>query len=236
VEQAGMKADVLARLPTAVILDLDETVLDNTVFQARLLHDRAVYNAQNWGDWVMAGEAEALPGAREFIAAARRLGHTVFFITNPRLQDPGATATDPCPAKTATMRNLVELGIDAAPDPAHMLVRNERPEWNTGTKTHRRAFIAANYRIVALVGDDLGDFVDTEACSRATANGSSRASARAGSCCRIPSTVPGSAPTTRSRKNSPGCTSARRCSNCRAVVPGKAATKCASAAGTSSTS
>ena len=161
VEQAGMSADALARLPTAVILDLDETVLDNTVFQARLLHDRAVYNPQNWGDWVMAAEAEALPGSREFIAAARRLGHTVFFITNRDCKIPAPTATDPCPAKTATMRNLVELGIDAAPDPTRMLVRNERPEWNTGTKTHRRAFIAANYRIVALVGDDLGDFVDT---------------------------------------------------------------------------
>jgi 5'-nucleotidase (lipoprotein e(P4) family) len=161
VEQAGVKADVLARLPTAVILDLDETVLDNTVFQARLLHDRAVYNAQNWGDWVMAAEAEALPGSREFIAAARRLGHTVFFITNRDCKIPAPTATDPCPAKTATMRNLVELGIDAAPDPSHMLVRNERPEWNVGAKTMRRAFIAANYRIVALVGDDLGDFVDT---------------------------------------------------------------------------
>lgn len=161
VEQAGMNAEALARLPTAVILDLDETVLDNTVFQARLLHDRAVYNAQNWGDWVMAAEAEALPGSREFIAAARRLGHTVFFITNRDCKIPAPTATDPCPAKTATMRNLVELGIDAAPDPAHMLMRNERSEWNAGAKTLRRAFIAANYRIVALVGDDLGDFVDT---------------------------------------------------------------------------
>src|SRR3954466_4207505 len=81
-EQAGVPADELARLPTAVVLDLDETVLDNTVYQARLLRDRAVYNPQNWGDWVMAAEAEALPGAREFIATARRLGHTVFYITN----------------------------------------------------------------------------------------------------------------------------------------------------------
>jgi 5'-nucleotidase (lipoprotein e(P4) family) len=160
IEQAGIAPAALARLPTAVILDLDETVLDNSVFQARLLRDRAVYNPQNWGEWVMAAEAGALPGAREFIAAARRLGHTVFFITNRDCKIPAPTATDPCPAKTATMRNLVALGIDPAPDPAHTLVRNERSEWNTGTKTHRRASIATHYRIVALVGDDLGDFVD----------------------------------------------------------------------------
>jgi 5'-nucleotidase (lipoprotein e(P4) family) len=160
VEQADVPDEQLARLPTAVVLDLDETVLDNTVYQARLIHDHAAYNPQNWGDWVTAAEAEALPGAREFIAAARRLGHTVFYITNRDCNIPAPTATDPCPAKTATLRNLVALGIDPAPDPAHLLVRNEHPDWNTGTKTHRRAFIAANYRIVALVGDDLGDLVD----------------------------------------------------------------------------
>jgi 5'-nucleotidase (lipoprotein e(P4) family) len=162
VEQSGVPADALARLPTAVVLDLDETVLDNTVYQARLLRDGAVYNAKSWGDWVGAGEAEAVPGAREFIARARTLGHTVFYITNRDCTTPAPTATDPCPAKTATMRNLVALGIDPAPDPAHMLLRGERPEWNTGVKTHRRAFIAANYRIVALVGDDLGDFVEPQ--------------------------------------------------------------------------
>ncbi|HTU67105.1 MAG TPA: HAD family acid phosphatase [Steroidobacteraceae bacterium] len=160
VEQAGVPADQLARLPTAVVLDLDETVLDNTVYQARLLHDRAAFSNDTWATWVMAAQAEAMPGAREFIATARRLGHTVFYITNRDCKVPAPTPTDACPAKTATMKNLVALGIDPAPDPARMLVRNERPEWNTGAKTARRAFIAANYRIVALVGDDLGDVVD----------------------------------------------------------------------------
>jgi 5'-nucleotidase (lipoprotein e(P4) family) len=161
-EQSGASTETLARLPTAVILDLDETVLDNTAFQARLLRDRITYNAKNWGEWVGAGEAQAVPGAREYIAKARALGHTVFYITNRDCMTPPATAADPCPAKTATMRNLVALGIDPVPDPQRMLLRGERPEWGTGAKTHRRATIAANYRIVALVGDDLGDFVDPQ--------------------------------------------------------------------------
>jgi 5'-nucleotidase (lipoprotein e(P4) family) len=159
-EQASLPAETLARMPTAVVLDLDETVLDNTTYQARLIHERATYNPQSWGEWVSAGEAEAVPGAREFIAAARRLGHTVFYITNRDCKIPAPTPTDPCPAKTATTRNLIALGIDPKPDPERLLLRGERPEWNGGTKTNRRAFIAANYRIVALVGDDLGDFVD----------------------------------------------------------------------------
>ena len=161
-ERANFSAETLARLPTAVVLDLDETVLDNTVYQARLLRDRAVYNAATWGVWVGAGKAEAVPGAREFIAKARLLGHTVFYITNRDCSTPPPTATDPCPAKTATAANLVALGIDPAPDPQRMLLRGERPDWNNSNKSARRAFIAANYRIVALVGDDLGDFVDPQ--------------------------------------------------------------------------
>ena len=159
-EQQGVAPEVLARMPTAVVLDLDETVLDNTVYQARLLRDRAEYDARSWGEWVGAGQADAVPGAREFIAAARKLGHTVFYVSNRDCAVPPPTATDPCPAKTATMRNLVALGIEPAPDPARMLLRGERPEWNNSLKSVRREFIAANYRIVALVGDDLGDFVD----------------------------------------------------------------------------
>jgi 5'-nucleotidase (lipoprotein e(P4) family) len=160
VEQKDVAPEVLARMPTAVIMDLDETVLDNTVYQARLLRDGTLYNAKSWGEWVGAGEAEAVPGAREYIAAARKLGHTVFFITNRDCTAPPPTAQDPCPAETATMRNLVALGIDKAPDPDHLLLRKEKPDWNTGIKTQRRAFIAQKYRIIALVGDDLGDFVD----------------------------------------------------------------------------
>jgi 5'-nucleotidase (lipoprotein e(P4) family) len=160
VEQQNVPADVLARMPTAVVLDLDETVLDNTVYQARLLRDRKNHDSRSWGEWVGAGEAEAIPGAREFIATARKLGHAVFFLSNRDCTAPPPTATDPCPAETATMKNLVSLGIDTAPDPEHLLLRKERPDWNTGVKTHRRAFVAQKYRIVALVGDDLGDFVD----------------------------------------------------------------------------
>ena len=157
-EQAEVADDVLSRLPTAVVLDLDETVLDNSVFQARLIQKRAIYTPKAWGEWVMEARASAVPGAREFIAAARKLGHTVFYVSNRDCNTPAATATDACPAKTATMRNLVALGIDPVADPQRMLLRGEKPEW--AHKSARRAHIAANYRIVAMIGDDIGDFVD----------------------------------------------------------------------------
>src|SRR5690349_7756097 len=98
-EQLDAPAEQLARLPTAVVLDLDETVLDNTVYQARLIRDHTTYTAKTWGEWVAAGQAEAVPGARDFIAAARRLGHTVFYVSNRDCSAPPATAADSCPAK-----------------------------------------------------------------------------------------------------------------------------------------
>ena len=160
VEQKDVPADVLARMPTAVVMDLDETVLDNTVYQARLLRDGTSYEPVGWGKWVMEGDADAVPGAREYIAAARKLGHTVFFLSNRDCTMPAGTPDDPCPAKTATMKNLVTLGIDTSPDPDHLLLRRERPDWSTSAKAARRALIASKYHIVALVGDDLGDFID----------------------------------------------------------------------------
>jgi acid phosphatase len=159
VEQSTLTPEALAKLPTAVVLDIDETVLDNSVYQARLIRNRGEYNTATWGEWVRAGEAELVPGARDFISAARKLGHTVFYISNRDCTTPAATPADKCPAKTATLRNLVALGVESSPDPDRLLLRAERPEWVSG-KTTRRAFIGANYRIVALVGDDLGDFID----------------------------------------------------------------------------
>lgn len=156
-EQADVPPEKLARLPTAVILDLDETVLDNSIYQARLIRDHAQYGDDTWGEWVMTAQAGAVPGAREFIAAARRLGHTVFYVSNRDCKTPKGDATDPCPAKTASMRNLVLLGIEPGAHPERMLLRGEKPEWHA--KAARRKFIGESYRIIAMVGDDLNDFV-----------------------------------------------------------------------------
>ena len=160
---ANVADEVLARLPTAVVLDLDETVLDNTVYQARLLRDGTSYNAKTWGEWVGAAEAEAVPGARQFIARARALGHTVFYITNRDCTTPAPTADRSLPgenrhhAQPGGARHRSRAG-SGAPVAARRAPRMEPP----AARRNRRAFIAANYRIVALVGDDLGDFVDPQ--------------------------------------------------------------------------
>jgi len=156
-EQAAMDPARLASLPTAVIVDLDETVLDNSYAQARLVANHCDYDDGPWNDWMKEAAAPAVPGAVEFLRAAAAAGHRVFYVTNRECQPAGA---DNCPQKTVTQRNLQRLGLPYADDPDALLLRRERSEWNSNDKTVRRAWLGERYRIIALAGDDLRDFVD----------------------------------------------------------------------------
>jgi acid phosphatase len=159
VEQRGADPATLARLPTAIIVDLDETVLDNSFYQARRALAGGEFDESSWDAWVSEGAAPAVPGAVGFLRAASRAGHKVFYVTNrscPRGTAPGAG----CPSREATLRNLVALGLPDAGAPDALLQRGDRPEWSGSSKVSRRAWVAERYRIVALAGDDLHDFVD----------------------------------------------------------------------------
>ena len=159
-EQDKVPAQKLASMPPAIILDLDETVLDNSYFQARMLRDRVNYNDPIWDLWVQEASAPAMPGVRAYLEAAARRGVRIFYLTNRECPKESPVSGDPCPTKTATQRNLVRLGLPGATDPQNLLVRRERPEWAERSKSARRAWIGERYRIIALVGDDMGDFVD----------------------------------------------------------------------------
>jgi 5'-nucleotidase (lipoprotein e(P4) family) len=159
-EQVDVPAQRLAALPPAIVLDLDETVLDNSFYQAQLLRERRDYDDASWAAWVEQAAAPALPGAREFLRAAESRGIRIFYVTNRECPRQRPDVGDPCPAKSATLRNLAALGLPGADEPETLLLRRERPEWDGRSKSPRRAWIAERYRIVALVGDDLQDFVD----------------------------------------------------------------------------
>ncbi|MFW5636416.1 MAG: HAD family acid phosphatase, partial [Thermodesulfobacteriota bacterium] len=70
------------KLPPAVILDVDETVLDNSPFNARLVRENRSFDPALWADWVGREAAEPIPAAREFIQTATDKGIAVFYITN----------------------------------------------------------------------------------------------------------------------------------------------------------
>lgn len=144
VEQEG---NSFRSLPPAVILDVDETVLDNSPFQERMVELDSDFDPGAWNDWVTQASAEAVPGALAFTRKAAQLGVAVFYVTN-RTAD----------QEEATRKNLVDLGFPLSAVHDAILSLGEHPEWGSD-KAGRRRQVAEDYRVLLLAGDDLGDFV-----------------------------------------------------------------------------
>jgi predicted secreted acid phosphatase/endonuclease/exonuclease/phosphatase family metal-dependent hydrolase len=106
-------------------------------------------------------EQESMPtAALEFVSEALERGHKVFYLTNRDCLTVPKDSPDPCPQLTATMRNLDALGFPNARDSTNYLLQGSRAEWAASSKTLRRQWISERYRILMLIGDDLGDFVE----------------------------------------------------------------------------
>jgi 5'-nucleotidase (lipoprotein e(P4) family) len=134
-------------LPPAVIVDLDETVLDNSAFQARQVQDGSAYSEDAWNRWVEERKAGAIPGAIEFLTYAASRGVTPFYVTNRdrRVED-------------ATRDVMVKLGVPVTSERDAVLTRHENG-WDGSDKSSRRQSVAANYRVLLLIGDNFEDFV-----------------------------------------------------------------------------
>lgn len=140
-----------ATLPPAVILDVDETVVSNVDFQIELVPP---FTNEKHDQWNRENVAIPVEGVRDFVAAARDLGVTVFFVTNrPCRVKRGID--DPCPQRQTTIDDIAEAGI--ATDADHVFLSEERG-W-TREKLTRRLHIARTHRVIMLIGDDFGDFV-----------------------------------------------------------------------------
>ncbi|MCB9830885.1 MAG: 5'-nucleotidase, lipoprotein e(P4) family [Planctomycetes bacterium] len=133
--------------PPALIVDIDETILDNSPYQARLILDGKAHSDPRWDAWVKDEAALPVPGALAFLNEATRRGVAVFYVSNRKAH-----------LEEATRANLRALGFPLAPDHDCLLLRGEQEDWGKD-KSSRRAFVAANYRVIMLFGDDLGDFV-----------------------------------------------------------------------------
>ncbi len=157
-------------LPPAVILDIDETVLDNSPYQARLIRDGGEYDEFSWDQWVREEAAEPIPGALEFTRAAAANGVTVFYLSN-RAEHLGE----------ATLANLRKLGFplkhDDRADAKASREVGERVFLGLGTfvagceqqgseKGCRRRLAGQRYRVIMQFGDQLGDFVSILANTR----------------------------------------------------------------------
>lgn len=135
------------KLPPAVILDLDETVLDNSVYQARNVLDGKGYSDDTWNKWVEERAAGSVPGAVDFIQFAHANGVTPIYITN--------RVCDPANENDATVAALRNLQLPISRDGGLLCAANSAES----DKTQRRARTAEHYRILLLIGDQLGDFL-----------------------------------------------------------------------------
>ncbi|MGI9517435.1 MAG: 5'-nucleotidase, lipoprotein e(P4) family [Pirellulaceae bacterium] len=150
-EQATMFADSpedLAGLPPAIVVDVDETVLDNSAFQVGLIEADKEFSTEEWLTFCRRQESPAIPGAVPFLNSCRAAGVAVLFVTNRDHV-----------VEDATRQNLIDVGLLLADDPDTLFTKNEQEDW-TSNKQSRREFLAGQYRILLLLGDDLNDFVD----------------------------------------------------------------------------
>ena len=131
--------------PPAIILDIDETVLNNVPFQARSIMDGQSYPT-GWLDWMLEESSDAVAGVSDFLEYSQSKGVKIFYVTN-RI----AVAED------ATRNNLKKLGLPLDTDRDVLLMKNENG-W-TSDKVSRRKLVAKDFRILLLIGDQLGDFL-----------------------------------------------------------------------------
>jgi len=144
-------------LPPAIIVDVDETVLDNSAHQVRLIRAAGSFGEDSWDAWVQERAAPPLAGAVAFLQEAAEQGVTVFYVSNRTV------AQGP-----ATLDNLRAVGFPVAAD-TRFLGKGTVVEGCPGTgsdKGCRRALVGRSHRVLMQFGDQLGDFVDVASNTR----------------------------------------------------------------------
>jgi 5'-nucleotidase (lipoprotein e(P4) family) len=137
--------------PPAVIMDLDETVLDNATFQTYLYDIGANYTDELWSQFVTEHHASIrlVPGAKDFIDRVESLGVTVLYITNREEL-----------LRQTTIATLAQWGVNIKGLNESNSLRLLMQAHGESSKTARRDLVRAKYHVLALVGDQLGDFAD----------------------------------------------------------------------------
>ena len=137
------------KMPRAVVVDIDETVLDNSPAQAFGIKNQLPFNLKDWYAWGEMRKAKAIPGAVEFANYARSKNVRIFYVSNRddvQLQ--------------ATIDNLKAVGFPDISAENVLLRSKDASGKYVSTKEPRRLAIAEKYRTVILMGDNLNDLSD----------------------------------------------------------------------------
>jgi 5'-nucleotidase (lipoprotein e(P4) family) len=129
--------------PLAIIADVDETVLDNSPYDGKLILNNTSYNRESWVDWGNLEIAKAIPGSLDFLKYASEKNIEIFYISNRYSEQ-----------LESTVNNLKKLGFPNAKK-SNVLLRNDGR-----SKSERRKSVFKNYEVIMLIGDNLSDFND----------------------------------------------------------------------------
>ncbi|MGD9880410.1 MAG: 5'-nucleotidase, lipoprotein e(P4) family [Reyranella sp.] len=147
--------DDFQNLPPAIVLDVDETVLDNSLYQAWMMKNNQTFSTKTWNVFCATQVSRAIPGALEFTKYADSKGVKVFYITN---RD-ASTEKD-------TRENMAKLGFPMGGNVDTFMMQNEQQGWGSAKGT-RRTVVAKDYRVLLNIGDNFGDFDDRYRTSEA---------------------------------------------------------------------
>lgn len=138
-------------LPPAVVMDVDETVLDNSPYQARLVTGGKEYDEVTWDQWVAEKKAKPVPGVVEFAKAAQSRGVTIIYLSNRAVH-----------LKDATIANLKAVGMPVKDDSVFLGLGTvvDGCEQSGSEKNCRRKLAGQQYRVLMQFGDQIGDFVE----------------------------------------------------------------------------
>jgi acid phosphatase len=142
-------------LPPAIVADLDETLFDNGGYESWLVAAGKEFSSKTYDEWTKALAARAVPAALDFLKYADSKGAKIFYVTNRDASQ-----------EEATRKNMEALGFPMGGNVDTLLMSKEKPDW-TSKKGTRRDFIAKDYRVLLLLGDNYGDFSDDYAGSEA---------------------------------------------------------------------
>ena len=129
--------------PYSIVLDLDETVVDNSPYQAENILKGSSYSSSSWNEWVNMKKAKAVPGAKEFLQFADKNGVKIYYIS-----DRTESQLD------ATIENLVAEGIPVQ-SRENILLKNKEDK---SGKVNRREYVKEHTDLIMLFGDNLSDF------------------------------------------------------------------------------
>ncbi|MCB0497152.1 MAG: 5'-nucleotidase, lipoprotein e(P4) family [Cyclobacteriaceae bacterium] len=131
---------ILATRPVAIVTDIDETVLNNSPYEAKQILENFSY-PDHWDEWINKEEAQPIPGSLAFLQHADSLGVAIFYISNRKVH-----------LLNATINNLKKFGYPQA-DSSHIYLRT-----TTNSKEDRRnKVLGQGYEIALFLGDNLDD-------------------------------------------------------------------------------